>query len=94
MLGDTTGLLYSEIRWDLLATSHAQHQAHIDAEGFGTWVTVETGVKVRIMGLPAPGHTSEDFASLDTFGQGFDFDMKNDQEWTIVRALLKPGDSV
>lgn len=54
-------------RWGLCATSGAHHHEHEDCEGSGTWVVVDSGIKIWIVAVPLPGHTWADFGDTELF---------------------------
>ncbi|KAF8878606.1 hypothetical protein BD779DRAFT_1676763 [Infundibulicybe gibba] len=54
-----------DIRWGLAATSGATHWFHIDSDGFGTFIDVQTGGKLWIVARPKPGESNADFARID-----------------------------
>ncbi|THV05924.1 hypothetical protein K435DRAFT_789933 [Dendrothele bispora CBS 962.96] len=77
-----------------MSTFDTIHRSHVDANGFATWVTIETGCKLWIIAVPGDGHTYHDFAEIDVFGKDYDLDMSNGQGWTLIKILLTPGDTI
>ncbi|KAK7020751.1 hypothetical protein VNI00_017606 [Paramarasmius palmivorus] len=79
-----------DIYWHLVATAHANHHAHVDANGFATELYVETGVKLVFIGFPDksnPYLLAEATAFCD-----FQFDMSGPDSHDIAGFLLFPGD--
>lgn len=77
----------SHVRWGLCATRGANHHAHIDCEGGGTFVAPECGKKLWIMAVPAVGCTWEDFGHVELTLDGF---LPN-KRITWVALILEPG---
>ncbi|KAJ3818100.1 hypothetical protein F5880DRAFT_1448164, partial [Lentinula raphanica] len=77
------------LSWGLFATSHAVHQFHVDCEGRGTWVVPHTGSKYWVVAVPKK---ESDFASTDMFGEAFEVDGHNGQQWGLYGFILEPGD--
>ncbi|KAJ3832281.1 hypothetical protein F5878DRAFT_646916, partial [Lentinula raphanica] len=89
---DTAGLerVYKTgLSWGLFATSHAVHQFHVDCEGHGTWVMPYTGSKYWVVAVPKK---ESDFASTEMFGEAFEVDGHNCQQWGLYGFILEPGD--
>lgn len=79
----------TEIRWGLAGTAGAISRWHIDSNGFGTYVDVQTGQKWWVVASPkTDGRT---FASRD-FYNSFDPQRVNSHLWDVTAVLLKPGD--
>ncbi|KAJ3899183.1 hypothetical protein F5879DRAFT_811351, partial [Lentinula edodes] len=76
-------------RWGLAATAYATHKGHVDVSGYATYVRVLVGKKYWIVGCP---RTPGDFGSIDSFGQGYEADLSNSQQWAIHGVILEPGD--
>ncbi|KAE9383952.1 hypothetical protein BT96DRAFT_950921, partial [Gymnopus androsaceus JB14] len=75
--------------WALAAIADAIHHGHIDCNGLLTYISVVTGIKGWIIADPVNRH---DLGSLDAFGDGYDVDLQNSQNWRLYSLLLRPGD--
>ncbi|KAJ3837642.1 hypothetical protein F5878DRAFT_642593 [Lentinula raphanica] len=71
--------------WALFATAHAVSKAHLDLNGFGTHVSVKTGLKYWCFAVP---RLERDFVSTDAFLDGYDVDMSNAQEWKMYACSI------
>jgi hypothetical protein len=79
------------MRWGLCATAGAYHRAHQDCEGFGTFVSPESGVKLWMLAVPKDGGSYEDFASVKRLFQDFSPWRINGNLFDWVALILKPG---
>lgn len=75
--------------WALAATADAIHWGHIDCAGLFTYITVLAGLKGWGIAVPAG---KSDFGSLDAFGDNYDIDLTNSQQWKLYSVLLQKGD--
>ncbi|KAF8878615.1 hypothetical protein BD779DRAFT_1474695 [Infundibulicybe gibba] len=81
-----------DIRWGLAATSGATHWFHIDSDGFGTFIDVQTGGKLWIVARPKPGESNADFARIDLLhSSGFDISKPNAYQWDLEAVFLQRG---
>ncbi|KAF8881118.1 hypothetical protein BD779DRAFT_1675606 [Infundibulicybe gibba] len=81
-----------DIRWGLAATSGATHWFHIDSDGFGTFIDVQTGGKLWIVARPKPGESNADFARIDLLhSSGFDISKPNADQWDLEAVFLQRG---
>ncbi|KIL56682.1 hypothetical protein M378DRAFT_181893 [Amanita muscaria Koide BX008] len=71
-------------RWSLCATKGAYHHIHCDCDGFGTYVSPQSGVKLWMVAIPKP----------DTTFSWINMPLENpmmDDLWDREAVLLKPG---
>ncbi|KIK66427.1 hypothetical protein GYMLUDRAFT_239384 [Collybiopsis luxurians FD-317 M1] len=59
-----------------------------DCDGRGTWIQPKAGLKYWVIAVPQADH---DFASVEVFGDEFDVDSNNGQNWALYGLLLEPG---
>ncbi|KAG6873008.1 hypothetical protein C0995_003969 [Termitomyces sp. Mi166 len=71
-----------DMRWALASTGSAHHYWHIDANGFGTFVRVETGLKLWFLARPKSG-SFEDFATVEIFTDKFLLYESNSDLWDV-----------
>jgi hypothetical protein len=79
----------TEIRWGLAGTAGAISHWHIDSNGFGTYIDVQTGLKWWVVAIPkmnGPRFENRDFYT------SFDPQSVNSDLWDVGAVLLKPGD--
>lgn len=78
-----------EIRWALAATAHAQTYWHLDANGFGTYIDVQTGAKWWVV-----AKEKEDGPAFGSTMLYRDFDPQevNSKLWEVHAVILQPGD--
>jgi hypothetical protein len=81
----------STMRWGLCATAGAFHRCHKDCDGFGTFVSPESGVKLWIIGLPKNGGSYDDLADIEMFLKGYNAWEANGDLFDWVALVLKPG---
>ncbi|KAK7039284.1 hypothetical protein VNI00_010189 [Paramarasmius palmivorus] len=79
-----------DLFWHLLATSHASHPAHVDANGFGTELILVQGLKLVFLGFPSE-KDRHILAKVDGFKR-FCFDLSGPESSDIVGILMLPGD--
>ncbi|KAF8881089.1 hypothetical protein BD779DRAFT_1675586 [Infundibulicybe gibba] len=81
-----------DIRWGLAATSGATHWFHIDSDGFGTFIDVQTGGKLWIVARPKPNKSNADFARIDLLNSSnFDISKPNRDQWDLEAVFLQRG---
>ncbi|KAF8873088.1 hypothetical protein BD779DRAFT_1679429 [Infundibulicybe gibba] len=82
-----------DIRWGLAATSGASHWFHIDSDGFGTYIDVQTGGKLWIIARPKiDGGSRADFARVDILlPPNFDISDPCTAQWDLEAVFLTPG---
>ena len=83
------------LRWGLCATGGAWHYEHEDCEGGGTWLQIDCGVKIWIVGVPLDSRTWDDFADLDLFLRSKDEERSEKQkkfQWVVL--VLRAGDTL
>jgi hypothetical protein len=83
-------------RWGLCATAGAFHTAHVDTEGEGTFIKVDSGVKIWMIGVPktqrTEGHNAFDaYADVGTFLGKYNLDGTNVHRWKWQAVVLRPG---
>ncbi|KAK1218281.1 hypothetical protein PQX77_019046 [Marasmius sp. AFHP31] len=80
--------------WHLLATKHSSHPCHIDTSGYCTMVTVQTGIKLFIILVPAGDLPSyeEAYGSLEFAALAED--MENPAGMVPIAIILRPGDTL
>lgn len=90
----------ANIRWGLAATTGALHWFHIDSDGFGTYIDVQTGMKWWIVGKPKKHISSEasspyDFSEFARIGllmeSGFELEEPCTSIMDLEAILLTPG---
>jgi hypothetical protein len=81
----------SAVRWGLCATSGAYHKCHIDCNGFGTFISPATGVKIWFLAAPKDPNSFEAFADMDLYLEDYDLDGTNETLWDWEPVVLKPG---
>jgi hypothetical protein len=81
---------FSVMRWALVGLEDAIHECHIDAEGFVTAVSVESGEKYWFLAFP-PNMDYNKFGSINMFLGSSDSFMENDSDWKILAVKLTPG---
>ncbi|KAJ3499602.1 hypothetical protein NLJ89_g10083 [Agrocybe chaxingu] len=80
------------MQWGLVATDGAFHPWHIDSDGFGTFVEIQTGRKWWVLARPRGNDPDfSDFARIDTFLGGIDTTAPNLDRWELEAVLLEPG---
>ncbi|KAL0057143.1 hypothetical protein AAF712_016230 [Marasmius tenuissimus] len=79
--------------WHLVATAGASHPCHFDTAGYGTCITVQTGLKLFIIGVPGEHASHEETNGLVSFGS-FEHDMTNSVGLIPRAFLLYPGDTI
>ncbi|KAG6894145.1 hypothetical protein C0995_014928, partial [Termitomyces sp. Mi166 len=79
------------MRWALASTGSAHHYWHIDANGFGTFVRVESGLKLWYLAHPKSG-SFEDFATVEIFTDGYTLHKSNKSLWDVELVVLEPRD--
>ncbi|KAF8872168.1 hypothetical protein BD779DRAFT_1477708, partial [Infundibulicybe gibba] len=91
--GATEPLPGDDIRWGLAATSGASHWFHIDSDGFGTYIDVQTGGKLWIIARPKiKGGSHADFAKIDLLlSSNFDISEPGTEQWDLEAVFLEPG---
>ncbi|KIL56676.1 hypothetical protein M378DRAFT_181892, partial [Amanita muscaria Koide BX008] len=60
-------------------------------DGFGTYVSPQSGVKLWMVAVPKPETTFDRFASVDVFMDQYAIGKSNDDRWDWEAVLLKPG---
>ncbi|KAG6859837.1 hypothetical protein C0995_003162 [Termitomyces sp. Mi166 len=80
----------SDTQWALVSTGDTLHPFHIDANGYGTVIQVDTGTKLWFVAESKNGRSLEDFAFKDLFHL-FDPDSLNDDLWDLELIVLEPG---
>ncbi|KAG5337959.1 hypothetical protein C0989_008562 [Termitomyces sp. Mn162] len=80
----------SDMRWSIASTGATTHYWHIDSDGFGTFIQVETGCKLWYVATPKSG-SFDDFASTELYTGDYDISATNHDRWNIVRLVLTPG---
>ncbi|KAK2464090.1 hypothetical protein APHAL10511_003892 [Amanita phalloides] len=78
-----------DIRWGLAATAGAISYWHVDANGFGTYIDVQTGKKWWVIAREKRGEQS--FASKNQYST-FDPQEINSNLWEVHAVMLSPGD--
>ncbi|KAG5337958.1 hypothetical protein C0989_008561 [Termitomyces sp. Mn162] len=82
----------TDMRWGLASTGGTLHPYHIDTNGFGTFIRVDTGIKFWILATPKSQGKLEAFARTDLFvGSSYDPEKVNDKLWDLELMVLKPG---
>ncbi|KAG6886441.1 hypothetical protein C0992_003939, partial [Termitomyces sp. T32_za158] len=80
----------SDMRWGLASTPGTHHYWHVDSNGFGTFVFVETGLKLWFIATPKSGNF-DDFMTWDLFVQDYAARKPNDHKWNVDLIVLEPG---
>lgn len=81
----------SDMRWALASTGSAHHYWHIDSNGFGTFIKVETGIKLWLIARPK-SQNFEEFATVDIFTSRYVLHESNYDIWDVELIVLEPGD--
>ncbi|KAH6866109.1 hypothetical protein BKA70DRAFT_1454301 [Coprinopsis sp. MPI-PUGE-AT-0042] len=84
----------SHTRWSLVAFDGALHYAHIDSDGFGTWVEVKHGLKLWVIARPKKGTDEEpipSFGDINGVLRAFGVGDKPNSNWDVEAAVLEPG---
>ena len=81
----------ARVRWGLCAMAGAYHRTHCDCEGFGTFVSPESGVKIWIIGVPKKGQDFSNFAYTGLFLSPYNSQNTNTELFDWVALVLKPG---
>ncbi|KAF8324811.1 hypothetical protein F5887DRAFT_926536 [Amanita rubescens] len=79
----------TEIRWGLAGTAGAISRWHIDSNGLGTYIDVQTGCKWWVVASPkkdGPKPANRDFYTT------FDPEAVNSHLWDVSAVILEPGD--
>ncbi|RXW15279.1 hypothetical protein EST38_g10577 [Candolleomyces aberdarensis] len=77
----------NSVNWSIVGLPGACHGWHNDSEGFGTFVTIRSGLKWWVV-----GRSAESGEKLDFFLESPDFDpWLVDDSWDVEAILLKPG---
>ncbi|KAG6913904.1 hypothetical protein DXG01_003619 [Tephrocybe rancida] len=79
-----------EMRWAIASTGSAHHFWHFDANGLGTFLRVETGVKLWFIAVPKNGDFQM-FMRPDVM-TSFELDESNEDLWDVHVAALFSGD--
>ncbi|KAJ3502883.1 hypothetical protein NLJ89_g8689 [Agrocybe chaxingu] len=90
----STGPVYpvDDVQWGLVATDGAFHGWHVDSDGFGTVVEVQTGRKWWVLARPRGDDPDfNDFARIRTFLGEIDTSAPNLDRWELEAVLLKSG---
>lgn len=84
-----------DIRWGLAATNGALHWFHIDSDGFGTYIDVQTGGKLWIVARPrlslSDGRGYKDFARINLFLEDYDLATPASERWDLEAVFLQKG---
>ncbi|KAG6892285.1 hypothetical protein C0995_004530, partial [Termitomyces sp. Mi166 len=80
-----------DMHWALASTGSAHHYWHIDVNGFGTFVRVESGLKLWYLARPKSG-SFEDFATVEISTDGYTLQESNESLWDVELVVLKPRD--
>jgi hypothetical protein len=90
----------ADIRWGIAATTGAVHWWHIDSDGFGTYIDVQTGMKWWIVAKPKERisfqgsyqYDFSEFGSINLFTQsGYELEKPNTFMWDLEAVALTPG---
>jgi hypothetical protein len=87
----------SDMRWGLAGTTGAKHWWHIDSDGFGTFIDVQTGSKWWIIARPkvsTEGIKQDDFsafADINLFLGDFELEKPLSEHWDLEAIYLEPG---
>ncbi|KAH6896315.1 hypothetical protein BKA70DRAFT_1231783 [Coprinopsis sp. MPI-PUGE-AT-0042] len=76
----------SHTRWSLVAFDGALHYAHIDSDGFGTWVEVKHRLETGTDEEPIPS-----FGDINGVLRAFGVGDKPNSNWDVEAAVLEPG---
>jgi len=78
--------------WGLCVTAGAYHRVHFDYEGFRTFVYLESGVKIWMIGVPKHRKTFDNLFSIDCFlSDKFSLNGANSHLIDWVALSLMPG---
>lgn len=72
-----------DMRWGLAATTGARHWLHIDSDGFGTYIDVQTGQKWWIVFNPPANGDKRAFGNIEQFLHQFDTNAEEGSIWDI-----------
>lgn len=73
---------------------------HIDCNGFGTFITVDSGLKLWFVAVPkkeqgqesiANRYLFDDFAKISLYTENFDLNTVDSHLWDWVPVVLRPG---
>ncbi|KAG6912872.1 hypothetical protein DXG01_011433, partial [Tephrocybe rancida] len=82
---------FMDLRWGLASTGDTTHNYHLDANGFASFVCVDTGAKLWILATPKKGREAEAFASIHLFTGEYSPDRPNTELWDFEAILLLPS---
>lgn len=81
-----------DIRWGLAALSGALHWFHIDSDGFGTNIDVQSGGKLWVIAKPKVSRGHQDFARINLFlPDQFDLSESCLENWDLEAIFLQKG---
>ncbi|KAG6879470.1 hypothetical protein C0992_002356 [Termitomyces sp. T32_za158] len=83
----------SDMRWALASTGSSHHYWHIDSNGLGTFVKVETGTKFWYIARPKSGDFTE-FRDFSIYANDFDFTNANYDRWDVELIVFGPGSTL
>jgi hypothetical protein len=85
-------------RWGLCATAGSFHKAHIDAEGEGTYIKPDSGVKIWLIAVPLkpcipPGCQDgfDEFADANLYFKKYNDAKANIDRFIWHAIVLRPG---
>ncbi|KAG6881397.1 hypothetical protein C0992_001171 [Termitomyces sp. T32_za158] len=79
------------MRWAIASTGSALHPWRVDADGFGTFIKLESGVKLWYIAKPK-SRSFEDSTKLDTVMNGSGTRNLNEELWEVELVVLEAGD--
>jgi hypothetical protein len=86
------GYALYDTNWSLVATAGALHPAHVDAEGYLTYITVQTGVKLFIIALPHLEQPENYAARHDFFSSGYSLSLDTPEGLDLFAVVLRARD--
>ncbi|KAG6867562.1 hypothetical protein C0993_001117 [Termitomyces sp. T159_Od127] len=79
-----------EMRWGLASTAGTYHYFHLDANGYGTFMTMDHGCKLWFFASPK-NISGLAFDSIDLYTVGFKASESNLDLWDVELVVLQPG---
>ncbi|KAH6918234.1 hypothetical protein BKA70DRAFT_1036121, partial [Coprinopsis sp. MPI-PUGE-AT-0042] len=79
------------MHWGLFAYNGALHFLHIDADGFGTWVEVKSGLKLWVVAHPKKSSDVSLVGTIDAFSKRFAGGKYPNSQWIYEAVVLGPN---
>jgi hypothetical protein len=85
------GYLFATMKFGLASTEGTFCHLHMNSNGHGTYINIDTGVKIWHTITPKPGKSfAEAFGCIDPF-KDYDVKQLNSQDWDIETIILQDG---